>query len=275
MKAIKYLFILGISLFTATSCMNDFDEPKFTTPPFGNNNIGEANTTIAEIKSKFASVISSSSYQEVTDDIVIEGVVVANDKTGNIYKQIVIADETGAIIIGINDVGLYAMMQLGQKIAIDCKGLYVGGYAKLAQIGGLYNGSIGRMDKLTFPKHVKLIGKPAKDMHGIEPQVIDENYLTKNNMDALPQYVRIENVSFIEANGEALFAPDELANSSNIVERNVKLGSTNILFRLSTYADFATDTLPEGKLNITGVMTRFREDWQFMLNSLDDITATE
>ena len=44
MKAIKYLSILALSLFTMTSCMNDFDEPDFKEPPFGNNEIGEANT---------------------------------------------------------------------------------------------------------------------------------------------------------------------------------------------------------------------------------------
>ena len=52
MKAIKYIIALGMALVTATSCMNNHDEPDFTTPPFGNNSIAEANTTIAELKAK-------------------------------------------------------------------------------------------------------------------------------------------------------------------------------------------------------------------------------
>ena len=77
MKAIKYLSIIALMLFTATSCMNDFDEPKFNEPPFGNNEIGEANTTIAQLKAKYATIISGSSVEEITEDIIIEGVVVA------------------------------------------------------------------------------------------------------------------------------------------------------------------------------------------------------
>mgnify|MGYP003292312342 CR=1 FL=1 len=52
MKAIKYLSMLALLFTTATSCMSNFDEPKFDQPPFGNNEIGEANTTIAELKDK-------------------------------------------------------------------------------------------------------------------------------------------------------------------------------------------------------------------------------
>ena len=53
MKAIKYLSILVLSLI-ATSCMNDFDDPLFNEPPFGNNEIGEATHTIAQLKEKYA-----------------------------------------------------------------------------------------------------------------------------------------------------------------------------------------------------------------------------
>lgn len=271
MKTLKYLFILGMALFTATACMNDFDEPDFEQSPFGNNEIGAANTTIAEIKAKYASVISSSSVAEVTEDIIIEGVVIVNDESGNIYKQFVIDDGTGSIIVGVNDVGLYAVMARGQKILLNCKGLHVGGYGNLAQIGGLYNGSIGRMSKTTFPKHVKLVGKPSADYHGIEPQTIDADFFTSANKATLPRYVRLSNVHFEEGNGINMYAPENEAYN-NVVERKIKIGKTNILFRFSTYADFANETLPQGNIDIVGVLTRFRDYWQFMLSSTNDIT---
>ena len=92
MKAIKYLSILALSLI-ATSCMNDFDEPQFNEPPFGNNEIGEANMTIEELKTKYSSTISGNSVKQITEDIIIEGVVVANDESGNVYKQFIINDD--------------------------------------------------------------------------------------------------------------------------------------------------------------------------------------
>ena len=263
--------MLALSLVMATSCMNDFDEPTFEQPPFGNNEIGEANTTIAELKAKYASIINGNSVEEVTENIIIEGVVVANDETGNVYKQFIINDETGAIIIGVNDVGLYAMVPIGQRVRIDCKGLHVGGYGKMAQIGGLYNGKVGRMNKSVYPKHVRLVGTPDLNQTEMQPELIDDTYFTSANMANLAKFVRIENVTITEANGTELWAPEEKKNSSNVVERKIKMGNTDLVLRMSTYADFANEPLPTGKLNINGVLTRYNNYWQFVISSTNDI----
>ncbi len=271
MKTIKYLSMLALSLIMATSCMNDFDEPTFEQPPFGNNEIGEANMTIAELKEKYASTISANGAKEVTEDCIVEGVVVANDETGNVYKQFIINDETGAIVVGVNDVGLYAMLPIGQRVRIDCKGLHVGGYGYMAQIGGLYDGSIGRMNKSVFPSHVRIIGAPDSTEQEMKPEVIDDSFFTNDNKAKLAKYVRLEGVEITEADGTALWAPEELKNSSNVVERHIKMGNTNIILRMSTYADFANEAIPTGELNINGVMTRFKDYWQLVISSTDDI----
>lgn len=265
MKAIKYLSILALSLFTATSCMNEFDEPVFDQPPFGNNEIGEANTTIAELKAKYASTISASGVEEITEETIIEGVVVANDITGNIYKQFIIDDGTGAIVVGVNDVGLYAIMVEGQKIAIDCKGLYIGGYGKSAQIGGLYEGKIGRISKSLYPKHVKLIGIPGETT--IEPLIVDENFFTDSNKANLPAYVKLENITINEANGEESWAPENRVAFSNTVKNTTRIGNTTVYILASTYADFAVEKIPQGKLDAIGVLTRYNNDWQFTFSS--------
>ena len=272
MKAIKYLSILVLSLI-ATSCMNDFDTPLFSEPPFGNNEIGEANTTIAQLKERFAATIESG-VEEITDDIIIEGVVVANDESGNVYKQIIINDTTGAMVIGINDVGLYAMTPKGQRIRIACKGLYIGGYGKMAQIGALYNGKVGRMNKNVYPKHVRLIGIPDPTQPEMQPELIDDSFFTNDNKNNLAKFVRLENVTITEANGTETWAPEEKKNSSNVVERNIKVGNTKIVLRMSTYADFANEPIPTGNLNINGVMTRYNDYWQFVISHTSDIETS-
>ena len=270
MKAIKYLSILALSLI-ATSCMNEFDEPLFSEPPFGNNEIGEANMTIADLKAEYASTISGNSVKQIAEDIIIEGVVVANDESGNVYKQFIINDETGAMVIGVNDVGLYAMVPKGQRVRIACKDLYIGGYGKMAQIGGLYNGKVGRMNKNIYPQHVCLIGIPDPTQPEMQPQVIDDSFFTNENKNNLAKFVRLEGVEITEADGTALWAPEELKNSSNVVERNIKIGNTKIVLRMSTYADFANEAIPTGKLNINGVMTRYNDYWQFVISHTTDI----
>ena len=270
MKAIKYLSIIALMLFTATSCMNDFDEPKFNEPPFGNNEIGEANTTIAQLKAKYATIISGSSVEEITEDIIIEGVVVADDAAGNVYKQFVIDDGTGAMIIGVNDVGLYAMMPIGQKIVVDCKDLYIGGYGGTAQIGGLYEGKMGRMNKSVYPKHVKLVGKPG-EFNNVTPTIVHENFFTDDVKNSLPLYVRLEGITIKEADGEMNWAPEDRVAFSNTVKNTTKIGGITLNILASTYADFAVEKIPEGELNVTGVLTRFNNDWQFIFSSTNDI----
>ena len=189
MKVIKNISLIAVLLFTITSCMNDFDMPDMTTPPFGNNEIGEATMTIEELKEKYASTISKSTAEQVVERTIIEGVVVANDESGNVYKQFVINDATGAIIVGVNDVGLYATLPKGQRVRILCDNLYVGGYGKLAQIGSLYNGSIGRMNKFMFPEQVRIIGRPDTTQAEMEPLVVDESFFTEENKDKLSRYV--------------------------------------------------------------------------------------
>ena len=270
MKAIKYLSILALSLFAA-SCMNEFDEPKFSDPVFGNNEIGEATHTIAKLKAKYNSTITGNSVQQISDTIIIEGVVVANDESGNVYKQFIINDETGAMVIGVNDVGLYAMVPKGQRVRIACKDLYIGGYGKMAQIGGLYNGKVGRMNRYIYPQHVRLMGIPDPTQPEMQPTLIDESFFTNDNKNNLATFVRLENVSITEANGTELWAPEELKNSSNVVERHIKIGKTNVVLRMSTYADFANEAIPTGSLNINGVMTRYNDYWQFVISHTTDI----
>ena len=270
MKAIKYLSILALSLI-ATSCMNEFDEPLFSESPFGNNEIGAATHTIAQLKEKYKSTITGNSVQQITEDIIIEGVVVANDESGNVYKQFIINDETGAMVIGVNDVGLYAMVPKGQRVRIACKDLYIGGYGKMAQIGGLYNGKVGRMNRYIYPQHVRLIGIPDPTQEEMQPTVIDASFFTNENKNNLAKFVRLENVSITEANGTETWAPEEKKNSSNVVERNIKMGNTKIVLRMSTYADFANEAIPTGMLNINGVMTRFNDYWQFVISHTTDI----
>ena len=270
MKAIKYISFFVLSL-VATSCMNDFDEPQFSESPFGNNEIGKATHTIAELKAKYNSTISGNSVQKITEDIIIEGVVVANDESGNVYKQFIINDETGAMVIGVNDVGLYAMVPKGQRVRIACKDLHIGGYGKMAQIGSLYNGKVGRMNRYIYPQHVRLIGLPDPTQPEMQPELINDTFFTNENMDKLAKFVRLEGVEITEADGKALWAPEELQNSSNVVERHIKMGKTNIVLRMSTYADFANEAIPDGTLNINGVVTRFNNYWQFVISNTADI----
>ena len=52
-------------------------------------------------------------------------------------------------------------------------------------------------------------------------------------------------------------------------------GTTAIVVRTSTYADFAGTVMPEGKVDITGIFTRYRDTWQILMRQDGDFKQSE
>src|SRR5579875_3109781 len=119
-------FLLMIAAFIFISCNRKFDAPPFYIPP-----TISANTTIQNIKQKHV----SGNVDAITNDFIIGGVVIANDSSGNFYKQIIIQDSTGGIAVNIDDYNLYTSFPVGRKIWIKLKGLYMTDNSGLPYIG--------------------------------------------------------------------------------------------------------------------------------------------
>lgn len=273
MKKITFILAACMVLLSSglVSCMDDFDTP-VTGNAYGNNSIKEGRTiSIASLKEKYASVISSNSLQQITEETRIEGVIIGDDESGNIYKQLIIADESGAIVIGINTTGLYALCPVGQKMIIDCEGLYIGGYGELGQLGSVYNGKVGRMPSYMWEEHVRLIDEPKLYYSELQPKTLTSADLSSWNQDEAPILVNMNNVSFENADGKELYAEDTGGSQSAVEQNLVFEDGTQLVVRTSTYANFANDVLPQGKLNVTGILSRYYETWQLTLRSGDEV----
>ncbi len=264
--------MLGAAALLGTaSCMDgDWDAPDLSTPPYGNNSLTPSNViTIAELKAKYASDIANNAAKLVTEDIQLLGIVSGNDVGGNIYKQIALQDATGSIIVGINASGLYTNLTYGQEILINLKGLYVGGYGKQAQVGGLYNGGLGRMENSTWQQHVRLMRSPM-------PALVDtiDFAVAKTDIDKYcGALVKLSNVEFDEADGKVILAHEDEVINSNCVHHTFKgMKSSEVVLRTSTYSDFAGVVLPEGKVDVVGIATRYRDTWQIYLRTESDLT---
>lgn len=281
MKDIKYiLFALICILFS--SCMGeDYADPTITENPYGNNEITETNViTIAQLKSKYSAVISSSGMSQVTDDIKIKGVITGNDIQGNIYNEVALQDSTGAFIICIAQGGLYGYLPVGQEVLVDLKGLYVGAYGMQGEIGMPYTSASGstyvsRMSRALWDQHYKLIGTADASTVKAEAfdvsKIKDANYLVAN----CGKLMTIRNVKLKAADGKTVFAPNDgsVTLTANCANREITgYSSSNIVVRTSTYADFANAVMPTEAVDITGIFTRFRNTWQILLRSSDDIT---
>lgn len=291
MKNIKYLLMLVLACNLFTGCMDDdWDTPntEALNKAYGNQEIAETNViTIGSLKEKYESVINAStnSYEQITEDVQIKGRVVGNDIGGNIYNEVSIDDGTGAILICISQGGLFSYLPVGQEIVVDLKGLYIGGYGKQAEIGMPYtnakgNSYVSRMSRVLWNKHFKLTG--VADASKVVAEEFDvskrtnEEYFTANN----GKLMTIKNVEFTNADGKTTFAPSDEKDAANSVNRGLSqngkpITTSSIVVRTSSYADFAAKQLPTGKLNITGVFTRYRTTWQILIRDERDIQPAE
>ena len=72
MKKFQYIILALICTLFASCMGEDYAEPNLSEPPYGNNELTESGVvTIAQLKQKYAGVISSSSMVEVTEDVKI------------------------------------------------------------------------------------------------------------------------------------------------------------------------------------------------------------
>ncbi len=291
MKNIKYLLMLVLACNLFTGCMDDdWDTPnaEALNKAYGNQEIAETNViTIGSLKEKYESVINAStnSYEQITEDVQIKGRVVGNDIGGNIYNEVSIDDGTGAILICISQGGLFSYLPVGQEIVVDLKGLYIGGYGKQAEIGMPYtnakgNSYVSRMSRVLWNKHFKLTG--VADASKVVAEEFDvskrnkEEYFIANN----GKLMTIKNVEFTNADGKTTFAPSDEKDAANSVNRGLSqngepIPTSSIVVRTSSYADFAAKQLPTGKLNITGVFTRYRTTWQILIRDEKDIQSAK
>ena len=271
----RYMFLaIAITSMGLAACMDkDWETPQFDEPLYGNNSImkeeGDKVITIGELKEKYSSLINASTdgVKEITDDWQLQVVVNGNDEGGNLYKQISVQDPTGAIIVGINGSNLYPYMPVGQQLLINLKGLHIGGYRKQAQIGALYNGSIGRMDTDVWEQHVRLLKKGE-----IEAKVDTVDF--DENADKYILSGRIVKLSGVTISGEGtqVLAPEDgsVTLSSNCANRLIN-GKSSLVLRTSSYSKFANRAIPKGKADVYGVCTRYNNTWQILMRTESDL----
>ena len=278
MKIKKYI-LFALTALLAVSCHDngnwDAVDPAVGMSSYGNQNLTVSNLkTIAEVKAMYATEIAYGGLKQVTEYMQIQGIVVGNDEGGNIYQTLYIQDATGAIKISIEQSGLYGPFAVGQGVLIELQGLYVGGYGKLPQIGTIYenpkNGNIqtGRMSRYLWQQHYKLI-----DIPGLVPTPIVVTNMNQLDMDKdCGKLITLKGVEISVADGKEVYAPS--GTGSTTVSRSIK-GMSNVILYTSTYADFANSIMPTGKLDITGIASRYNSTWQIQIRTEDDVKSAQ
>jgi len=252
--------LIGL-VFVLFSCNNTWEEPEFVIPEYTGR---PANKTIADIKAMHDlgtdtpdSICNSNEY------FIVDAWVVSSDEGGNFYKSMVIQDETGAIEIEIDKTGLYNDYPVGQKIYLNCKGLLVGDYHNMYQIGWIYQGAVGRINSMFLDNYISKDGLPDLENMPQPTLITGSADLSAENVSKL---VKIENCQFAE---ESVGKP--LSSSDVITEHEITVNGASIIVRTSNYAKFRSILCPSGTGTLYGILTVYNSTYQMMLRTAEDI----
>lgn len=278
MKRFNYYLSLMLLLVFTAACNDEFDQPPMVIPTAEHT----PNMTIAEFKAKYWQ--DAVNYIDtVKEDIVIHGWVTSSDESGNIYKSLYIMDESGAgINISINQNSLYNNYRLGQEIVIPMKDYFVGKYNGQQQLGYPAWYASGSVWEATFlpqamwESMVELNGLPnLSKIDTLDVSISD--FQGKTDAETLLKYqgrlVRISGVHFTEANGKTTYAEASATTNRTIADED----GNQLVVRNSNYADFRADTLPEGDVDVVGLLSFYatRQNssgtWQFYLRDANDV----
>ena len=261
MKYKKHLFVILFAMLLMQGC--EWEQDVAPMPTF----VGEANTTIAELLAMHT-IGSEDSYDSIPmgSNIIICGYVTTSDEWGNNYKYLNIEDETGGIQIKIDNKALYNKYKIGQRIYVKCDGLVLGDYRKLPQLGLWANGSMQPIPSFKTYLYLFPDGAPTGGFNPIDMTTIP----SANDIPATDynRRVRLIGATFVEG-GIATFSDPGAATSHDIKMSD----GTTITMRTSNYATFANEKLPVGTGEITGILTRYNNYVQIVINSPDDLVG--
>lgn len=293
----RYIQTLGAAVMMlgsmmCSSCMDDNETPDVTDYIVTSKySVGGPTMTISEFKDAYSSLFSqTNAFNLVEEDIIIEGVVVANDEGGNLYQTIVLAqldgtkvNPTKCIVLAVKSTYLTPYFQMGQLVRINLNGLYIGCYSKLPKIGQPYTTSSNnlRLGPMLFElckEHIFLVGSPKDYADHITPLVLNagDDMLTKpanQNYQNAPMLVTVEG-TFTDGDDKTILAPDELKDAGMGVDRNFKIGNTTITVRTSTQNEVSFLKMPKQKVRLTGVISYY-SGWQLQLRSVNDMVVID
>lgn len=267
MKFLNYLVALPLLLlaFAFTACERDYDmpplnEPKFELPAEGKLITIADLRTLTKAATQDAPVVINNEL--TADSIFLKARIIGDDRSGNIFKTLYIADETGGISFLVDQSGVYNDYPEGQEVYVSLKGLCVSTYGDEQQIGEP-SGYLYRTPYELFKQHVFKNGFPVNIDTTAIKTVDDISTLTDADKYTL---IRFAEVHF-EDGGKANFAEDDGYGTHNLVD---KYGNS-VQVRTSNYADFAAQKLPVGTGTVIAIPGKFRGTWQLTIRTADDV----
>lgn len=262
---LKPAFLTVLSAFALISCVND---DSYNVP-----NLDCIETTLVKTK-EVNEIPASNIVSQYTDDEVIEAYVTSSDRDGNFYKSISMQtlDGSYAFSVPVDATSTFVNFEPGRKVLIKMKDLYTDIKFGGMRIGGLYVDTDGSAEVGRIPaSQYRTILHPSCSV--VEEDVLVQEMSISNLLDDanLNKLVELDGVQFTDAAlGNNYYESDnDLGGATNHILTD-KFG-IEIIFRTSSFASFAHHSIPNGSGKVRGILTKFGEDYQFMVRYEDDV----
>jgi DNA/RNA endonuclease YhcR with UshA esterase domain len=267
------LYVFFLSALFLSSCVDD----EFDSPPIDGV---EPDITVTSTIRDVKNLHTLGGLEEIKEDIIISGIVTADDRTGNFYKTLVIQDSTAAIELRLNETDLFNEYGLGRRLYIKCKGMWLGDYNGVTQLGGGTElGDRGSLELTQVPSALfdDFIVKGTWN-HTVEPVVKTIAQLRQSDVSML---VKLENMQFSLETCERTYARDYISAGGTRVQESLNQNMescTNgavVLLRSSGFCNFATQALPTGSGSVTAIYTVFGTTKQLVIRNTADVDMNE
>ena len=219
-----------------------------TTPSCTFNTTGKTMKTVAEVKAYFSGTLA-----QIPDNAYLKAQVTANDKTGNLFKYIYVEDKTGGIRVNIDMASLYADPRffVGKQVLINLKDLYVGSVNAEVQLGGLFNGNVGRVLANDVYKHFF----PTTDFTEV---VATEKTIAGLTDADVGRWIKIKDLQLVKEDlGHIFYGSRTLEDCS----------SNKINLYTESFATFANDIMDTGKGDVYGILKKYNTTYELIITN--------
>lgn len=207
----------------------------------------------------------------IDSDVIVAGIVVMDDRSGNYYKKLVIQDSTGGIELLAGQNNLYNDYPVGRKVYVKCKGLFPGSDGLNPQLGYTPDASGGVSDipGLLLSDFIVKAGYP----HTITPDTLSLSDLASpgSARKHLNTLVVIKNAEFADGQAGIPYAqPASIASATSLTVKDCDGGK--ITLRNSGFARFQSCLTPTGNGMICGIYTRYNNTPQLYIRDTADVS---
>lgn len=251
-------FLLLAMLFTFSSCR------KFDEPPISDLPILSANMTIKELQDSVNTTLENIVYFDSTSTIIIGGVVIADDKSGNFYKSIVIQDSTAGISIPIDANDLYEEFPIGRFVYVRMKGIYAVKDGNIIMISASSNSKESRLSESSYRRNV--VG--GEYGFTVIPKSKTFSTLTAQDYNTL---VTIDGLEVTSCYVGSTYANVVTPSSGVNMELYECATGGNMILRNSDFSKFAGLPIPAGNGSITVVYSAYGSTNQLLIRDTSDV----